>query len=272
MAFPSLKDLIGIDISLKDILNKFGLIHIDNSPKTIYEVKEGGKILQINLGKMSAEEKGEFTTLIREQAIPSDITLIETEAKKKTIGIKKGLPTTIDKELLEFYTNKLTLEYVDALEMALIIKKEMQIDPILVKELKYDVTIKYPRFGANLCNLVSQGYFHDHFKELYENMSQEQDFDIKKYTSKIEQLVTSLPYTIFVHMYQPEDELSGTILYKLDKLKIYGKHQLLVHALGTLNVKKAQKVIDELEESHGVKVKYDPKTSGYMTAILWLEE
>ena len=103
-------------------------------------------------------------------------------------------------------------------------------------------------------------------------MSKEDDFTIEKYTKKIEQIVVSLPYTIFVHMRQTDKELSGQILYKLSKLKEYGSHRLLVHALNRANVDKAQVVITELESANGVKTEYDPKKMNYMTAILRLEE
>ncbi len=86
-----------------------------------------------------------------------------------------------------------------ALEIALIIKNKKNTDLQGIKELKRDVSCTYPVFGSNLCNLVSEGYFDNHFKELYENMSREEEFTIDKYTRKIEQIVVSLPYTVFVN-------------------------------------------------------------------------
>lgn len=268
MNLPSLKDIIGVDI--KDILSRFNIIKIDRSVHQKVEVKEGG-ILCVNYNRLDINEKREFGDLIRKQAIPSNHTVIEAKAKEKTLGIKEGLPKSTDNELLEFYRTKLPPEYVDALEIAMVIRNKKQNDQQGVKELKRDVKSKYPKFGSNLCNLVSEGYFHTHFKELYESMSGEEDFEMKRYTEKIKQIVVSLPYTIFVNSYQTEEELSGFILYKLGKLQQYGTHRLLVHALNIENVKKAQDVINELETTHSVKVEYDPKRRGYMTAILRFE-
>ena len=268
MNFPKLKDIIGIDI--KDVLNKFHFIHIDRSIKNIVEVKEGG-ILAINYDKLRPEDQKEFNKLIRVKAIPADQVIIEQKAQQKTLGIKTNLPTTSDEKLLEFYKTKLSQEYIDALEIALIIKNKKESDQQGVRELKRDVSHKYPIFGNNLCNLVSEGYFNTHFKELYENMAIEEDFTLDKYTRKIEQIVISLPYTIFVNAHQTNEELSGLIIYKLSKLKEYGSHRLLVHALNRDNVEKAQIVIIELESSYNVKTEYDPKKINYMTAILRLD-
>lgn len=265
---PSLKDLVGVEF--KDILNHFNFIKIDRSIQQKVEVKKGG-ILCVNYNRLDINEKKEINELLRNQAIPSDHTVIEAKAKEKTLGIKECLPESADNELLDFYRTKLSPEYVDALEIAMVIRNKKHTDQQGVKELKRDVKSKYPEWGSNLCNLVSEGYFHTHFKKLYESMSGEVDFKMVMYTLKIEQIVVSLPYTVFVSLYQTEDELSGVILYKLGKLQQYGTHRLLVHALNIENVKKAQDVIHDLETTHNVKVEYDPKKRSYMTAILRLE-
>jgi len=88
---------------------------------------------------------------------------------------------------------------------------------------------------------------------------------MEKYKRKIEQIVISLPYTVFVNAHQTDDELGGQILYKLNKLKEYGSHRLLVHALTVDNVTKACEVIVGLEKTNNVKTEFDPKKTNYMT-------
>jgi hypothetical protein len=264
MKLPSLKDLIGIE--LKEAFNNFSLIKIDRSQKTTIIDK---RTIRINYSELTPNEKKEFAQIIRTQAIPSQQAVINSDSKEKTLGIKAGLPTNPDKQLITFYNQKLSPEYLEALEIALVIKNKKLQDQEAVKELKKDVHSKYPIFGNNLCNLVSEGYFHHHFKDLFQQMSENEDnFTVGTYRKKVEQIVVSLPYTIFVNSHHSKEELSGLILYKLQKLKEYGSQPLRVHALNVENVLKAQDVINNLISSEGIQVDYDPKKQSYMTAIL----
>ena len=126
-----------------------------------------------------------------------------------------------------------------------------------IDELKWDISRKYPDFGNNVCNLTTQGYFDKDFKDLYYSMLAEEDFDIRAYQKKVEIIVRSLPYIVFITRYKSYDELSGEVKYKLEKLKRYGTGKLMIHAFTKENVSTTLNILDEYKDDDTVLIEVD---------------
>ena len=116
--------------------------------------------------------------------------------------------------------------------------------------------------------MVSADYFHNHFKELYEHMKDDNDFTVELYQQKVERIVISLPYTVFINSKSTSEEKLKEIVYKMEKLKKYGTGRLIIHGLGTLNVNKSEEIIKYFEKDSSVDIEIPDKSKTYITAIL----
>ena len=178
------------------------------------------------------------------------------------------MPFGESEELLKFYKDKLKPEMYKALEASIIVKNVFERGED-ISEMKRDISDKYPTFGNNLCNLVTRGYFNEHFKELYQSMLEDEEFDINAYQRKVEKIIKSLPYTVFITRYKSYDELSGEVRFKLDRLKKYGTGKLLLHGLGRENVNTTMTILEEYRENNHInmQIEINPKKT-IITATL----
>lgn len=237
-----------------DILNnnKIVLFDFSKNTNTTLELKGENK-LSIDISKATPEEK----RLLKRDII--DTTVQEAEdaflinnSSEKTKQIRRNLPKGEDEEVLNFYKDKLKPDMYKALEVSLVIRSASKKGENIT-ELKWDITRRYPEFGNNLCNLTTTDYFHGHFKELYHSMFEDDEFDINSYRRKVENIVKSLPYTVFITQYKSYDELSGLVRFKLDKLMKYGTGKLLLHGLNKNNVKSTFKILEEYKDDASIK-------------------
>jgi len=234
----------------------------------VLEVKGQDKII-IDLSKATPQEKIQIKEKVLDVEFDEKGNILESHSSEKTKQIKKYLPKDKDEELLRFYRDKLNLDMYKALEASLIVRNSFGNFGENTDELKWDISRKYPEFGNNICNLVTQGYFDKDFKDLYNSMLAEEDFDIRIYQQKVERIVKSLPYIVFVTRYKSYDELSGEVRYKLKRLKMYGTGKLRLHAFTKENVSTTLIILDEYkaDETILIEVEINP-SSTVITATL----
>lgn len=263
------------ETKLRDLLSnnniKIGdikLLDFSRNTENVLELKKGDRV-SIDLSKASDEEK----RLVKKDIIDvivqedKDAFLID-ESSEKTKQIKQNLPKETDSELLKFYKDKLSLDMYRALEASLVVRNVFK-KKGNVEELKKDIAKQYPEFGNNLCNLTSQDYFHRHFKDLYLSMLGDEEFDILMYQKKVEKIVKSLPYIVFITRYKSYDELSGEVRFKFGRLQKYGTGKLLLHGIGKENVNTCFSILEEYKNEKGVHVEVDVNPSGtIITATL----
>ncbi len=239
----------------RDVLsnNNITLFDFSRNQNETLELKEGNKLV-IDLSRIEDSER----KLIKEKIIDpgvqtQDEAFLLEPSSKKTEKIKRNLPVGSDEELLKFYKDKIKPEMYKSLEASLIVRNAFNKGEDIL-ELKKDISKNYPAFGKNLCNLTTQGYFDKHFKDLYTSMIEEEGFDITTYQEKVEKIVISLPYIIFVTRYKSYDELSGEVHFKLEKLKRYGTGKLLLHGLGRENVNTTLNILDEYKRDGTITI------------------
>ncbi|MEK6853523.1 MAG: hypothetical protein AABX64_02460 [Nanoarchaeota archaeon] len=253
-----------------DILSNNNIKIFDFSKNTtnILEIKDGQK-LDIDLGKANAEEKKLVKERIIDLMVQSENgAFLSADSFQKTKKIKSNLPTGEDEELLKFYKDKLKLEMYKALEASLVVRNAFKKGEEIT-DLKKDISKLYPTFGKNICNLVTREYFHTHFKDLYDSMIEDQDFDINLYQRKVEKIVQSLPYTVFVTRYRSYDDLSGEVRFKLEKLNKYGAGRLLLHGLGRENVSATLNLLEEYKDDKSITIQKELNPGGtIITATL----
>ncbi len=269
-----LENIFGADF--KDVLSgnktKISLINFSKPTETEnnFEVKDN--IIMINptfVINLPEKKKKAFKEEIIDVEIKEDKAILEKNVSERTTKIKEKIQTKKDEELLEYYEGKLSQEYIDALESALVIKNMAKKREDISKE-KASLSRRYQSFGGNLCNLTSEGYFNGHFQELYEDMNHEISFSNEAFRRQVEKIVVGLPYTVFVNSFASAEDKITEVKLKIERLRRYGTVELLIHGLGRDNVEKAIKIIKAIEKEYPeIKVILD-KTNTRITATLRL--
>ena len=239
------------------------IFDFSNNDNRVLEVK--GDKLGLDISKASEDER----KLIKEEILDfiiqkQDELFLTSKINDKTRKIERNLPEEKDKELLRFYKDKLNPDIYNALEMALVIRK-VYLRSEEIKDLKKDVSLKYPQLGNNVCNLVTEGYFDVYFRELYHNMAEENDFSVSLYQDEVERIVKSLPYMVFISRYKSYDEFGGEVKFKLEKLRKYSLEKLKLHGLSRENVETALKISDGYKDDPGISI--DPQVNPSKTRV-----
>ncbi len=252
--FEALKNIFDTKFSLILKDNKFVLFDFSKNTSDALEARDGGT-LSIDISKTTENERKQIKEKILDVQIQeSDKTFLIDKYTEKTQCIRSNLPTKQqDMELLKFYRDKLNPDMYRALEASLVMRNVFR-NGGKVTEIKRDISRQYPQFGNNLCNLVNEGYFDEHFKELYYSMLEEENFDIRNYSIKVENITRSLPYTVFVTQFKKYEDLSGELNYKLTRLRGYGAGKLLLHGIGRDNVIRVRDLIKEYDGEQGISV------------------
>lgn len=274
-----IKEIFGGDSDLSDIFSNntinFTLFDFSTNESKVIEVREADDAdhphaLSIDPSKVTPEQNEELRELIREELIQQEEKpFLTDDSLRKTNQIKENLPDEEDAEILDFYKGKLDPDMYKALELALVIRKSFRKGED-IQGLKKDVIRRYPEFGKNLCNLVTEGYFHGHFRDLYQSMKKEESFDLHDYRTKVKHIVKSLPYTIFCSQDKRYEDVKAEFEQKYRRLSRYGTGKMLTHALGTSNVTTCLQLLTYIEEGYSqVDIQRQVNPSGtYITAKL----
>lgn len=254
-----------------DILsnNKFTLFSFGHNTSSVFEKKDDDT-LNIDIRQLSLEHQKEIKKEIFDATIQTNNEIfLQNKYTTTTRDIKNFLPKNIDEDLLKFYKDKLSPDMYKALEASLVVKNAFD-NKKDITTMKWDIAKKYPDFGNNLCNLTTEGYFHGHFKELYDSMVKDEDFDIVLYRTKIEKIVKSLPYIVFITQHRSLENLSEIVKFKLGKLKKYGTGKLILHGIGKNNVKTTLIILDEYAQDKNIEIKKELNEQGnIITATLY---
>ncbi len=265
--FDILKTLFGGQF--RDIFanNNFTLFDFSKNVNNILELRDGQR-LSLDVSKATDEEKRLIKREIIDAIIQSkDEVFLLNKSEEKTKQLKSNLPTNADEGLLKFYKGKLNPEMFRAIELSIVVRNSWRKGEN-ISELKKDIAWKYPSFGNNICNLVTRNYFEGYFRELYDNMIEQEDFSIVLYQQEVERIVKSLPYMVFINRHKSYDEFSEEVRFKIDRLKKYGTEKLKIHALGKDNVDKALKIIEEYKQDNTIDVeKRTNQSETIITAI-----
>lgn len=258
---------VGGDFFSNNTFKLFDFSKNTNSPLESEETPKGTK-LKIDLSKTDEDEKKALKEILDKKVQDEDETFLTKKSSEKTEQIKRNLLGSKDNEVLFFYKDKVSSDIYLALEMSLIVKSAFEKGED-ISELKRDIAWKFPRIGNNICNLTTSNYFHEYFKELYDTMNQDPNFELKEYTKEVERIVTELPYMVFINRHKSLEEFRGQVEFKIDRLKRYGARKLKLHALGRDNVEKAEKIAFTQKDVGGLSINSETNRSKTITTIVF---
>lgn len=252
-------------VDIKNILNNFSgkIVFLDFSRKVENHKIQDNRTLIINSERLSKEQLSQIKKELIDSEIKKGRAILEKGIKEETSEILDNLPIGEDEKMIEFYSDKLSPEFIDALEAALVVRS-MNAKGRDIRKKKTEIAKKYPLFGRNLCNMVSADYFNKDFKVLYSDMKEEGNFDPHEYKKTVERIVRSKPYTEFIHKHKTLEEWSGLLNYKIERLRKYGLHELEIYAFSYENVKLTDEILEDFKDNENVDSEIIIKTKTYI--------
>ncbi|MBS3102492.1 hypothetical protein J4458_03520 [Candidatus Woesearchaeota archaeon] len=242
----ALKQIINIDLDLSNFINIKIIRNSQNNQKFI--PSRDAKTLSINYPQLEGKEKQAVNKALKDGFESGEIDhFMESFSEKKVEDIKEKLNLKNTKEILEFYKDKIPLNYYRALEASLYARTNFSAGRSIAED-KRDIKNKFGEEGNNICNLCTAGYFEGYIKEAYEEMESSNNFSIDEWQKYFKLIVRTSPFAVFVYRDMSEEELSGIIMYRLDTNIKYGIKFVDIHGIGWDNVKKIKNILRELQK------------------------
>jgi uncharacterized protein YaaQ len=246
-----LKEIVHVDVdafikvNCPEIHNHFKIVKDEKSKD---KVKVNKDVIEINHSALEKEEWGGTKKLLGDFLREENAVFLEQKADERVDDIKETSNSRKIKDVLSFYTGKIRADHFKALEASLYLRTLFQRHAPTqeIERMKLDIIHEFGTPGKNISNLCSSGYFEGHIRDLYEEMSRQEDFSNDKFREKFEKIVNEAPFTVFVSQRESKSAFKNEINAKLKKFRNYGIGYLSVHGIGPENVKKVQEIIDEI--------------------------
>ncbi len=232
--FPKLKKLN------LEFFKNLTFIHI--GPKIKYTDKRS---LKINFNKLSPKEKKTISNKLP-KLLESGVDILEEKFKETADDYKEKIQSASNQKVLEYFKGKIPDNDISILKASLYLKSVFESDGE-TKLIKSNIVNRYGVRGRHICNLCTAGYFETWIRPAYEEMSQLSGFTLGKFLKVYEEIVEFYPFALFVHGRMSEREIKQSIEEKIKIAKKYGIKTLNIHGIGSSNLKKIRKVIDEIE-------------------------
>ena len=243
--FDKLKEIIKIDVNLKNVVN-ININSNNNNSHEPYEYNEAERKLSINLDNFPDPEK--FGELLR-QCVQDDIPIMENISVEKYIEIKKSEHEPDVVKLLSFFKGKIPESDYDALRSAIYIRKCFRdgVDSSTIYNLKGDVINKYGRRGLNICNLCTSGYFENLLIPLYKEIQKSPTYSDGKFKELYNTIINEEAFAVFIKSSMPIHEVKNVIEGQIRRNLKYGIKYVNIHGIGYGNISKIKEVISNIE-------------------------
>lgn len=233
------------------------LIHLTNTGNKAQFSIDNRKIvykkyslLTLNFGRFATKGKKKAKDCVKELVEEENYKLIDETAHRKLIDIKTNEEKQEIRELLSSIRDIVPAADIPIIRASLYLRKELNRNKKPVPELKEDILLRFGQRGAQISNIVTAGYFETMIIPLHKNMKADPAYDMSKFQSVYETIVSESAYAVFVHSRLNAKKLKKIICKKISVNKRYAKNYVNIHGIGKENVKKVLRVCEELEETH----------------------
>lgn len=218
------------------------IIIINKQDKEPFSIDKDGNQITLNLSGLDEEQKDELGKIVK-QSYEEEGELLKENLLTYSDELDQYKKDDPDKDLLNYFRDKLTKEDFEILKVSLFLKTSYKSGKSVL-QIKSDIKKKFGDRGKNIANLCSSGYFENFIKPLWISVHKsigdkgkaDQDF-----REVFELIVKNGLLAVFVHYKMTEAKLSLVIANKIEESKKYGfamiSDQLYVHALSRSNVK-----------------------------------
>lgn len=246
-----LDSIFHVDLSkLKEInFDKIRLLNKNLNDNNIVLFSKVDKSVNINIGLATPKQLEELKLVIKDLVNQEDYLAIDSNSEKLLTNFSEIDSREENKQIIEFFTNKIPALDLEALRASLFIKSiyDGDADHSQISVLKGDITQRYGVRGNNISNLCTAGYFTTIIKPLYLELSKRDGFTLDQFTARYDVIITQYPFAVFVGRHNSTEDLKAEILEKIARNKKYGIRKLNVHAIGSDNIDRIQDVLGDQE-------------------------
>lgn len=237
--FKKLSKLVGAKVDLSRLKASDISLVKNITGNKLFDYKDNRIIINISHEKA---DKHEIRQLIRDELKNHGTPILAVSASKTVDSISSV--NLQDDELVKFFDGKISDENLDILKSALYIRHVYAQGKSVVR-LKESLVERYGEKARNIANLCSAGYFESFMRPLYDELSKLPDFTSSQFVKGFDLIVTTAPFTVFVHRSMTQADVHDKIKVKLQETKRYGLPNLNIHGIGYENIHKIYKVLDE---------------------------
>lgn len=178
-----------------------------NRSKKKFTFKNSGDVNIIYIeGNPSDDDINELKKKLLPEFKKSNIAFIEEESVELLASYNRFQENPEVAETLDFFKPLLSSLDYRILETGLYIGHKVQLGQN-ASNIKSNVVNAYGYRGKNIVNLASAGYFKTYLMPLYERLKGQEEDAKKHFTEEYEKIVEDLPFTIFVHHGQTQNEI-----------------------------------------------------------------
>lgn len=207
-----------------------------------YAFNTKDKILEVNILKMTGEERLLLQEKIREQ-LASNFLILKKTTQDEVAEIKKYTEKNTDKKLLSFFNGRLPADDYSALRMSLFLRVQKKLGKD-VNGYKSDIRDRFGDRGASISNLCSEGHFEDLKRWVEDNNIDSEGFR-RYYEIMVEKRATAM----FVNSHMTSATMESLFTEMVAKAKKYHVRQFSIHGLGASNVNLIKGFTSGLEET-----------------------
>lgn len=226
------------------LCNKKGVsIFLDGNPDsdsakigTPYTYSSKDKILTIYLVNLKSTTKEQLMPFLKERWEDVGILLKASQTTTLELYITYKENHT-DKDIIDFFTDKIPSTDLDALKMSLFLRSEKEMNRD-ISPFKQQIRERFGERGAYISNLCYSGYFENDFMNFYQ--SYPGDFD-RFYELSVGRELKA----IFVHAGMTQGTLRNIFEDKLIRARRYQLSSFKIHGFGGWNVDLIKSLIEE---------------------------
>lgn len=250
----------------------------DNTTSTVQvTINKNVNIINItpnSQGLVDDETLEKLKTIVLPVFENNKVLVLQDESQQLLKSYKYFRNSNTTADLLDFFRGKINQLDLRLLETGLYeeyLITTNQLNKAL--KVKTDVIGQYGQRGKNIINLATGGYYKTHIKPLYEALD-EQNLS-SNFEKEYEQILSELPFAIFVHNGITEDGALKMLFEKADKNVQYGVHEetIILNGFGA-NADRIEKLIPKLQKKYkriAPKVNYLGQLKSIQVAVYYRE-
>lgn len=218
-------------------------------------------------GQLPAAELEKLRSVLLPAFENNDVMFLQDSSQQLLTGYKHFESSPDVKELLEFPHGKIKQTDCYLLERGLYEAYLLQQgEKEKSQQLKSTAVDRYGLRAKNIINLASAGYFATHIRPLYEALSIQEYFDKRDFDGEYEQIISELPFTIFVNSGIGEDDIIKMLVEKAGRNIQYGvRKDTIINGFGQ-SADRIELLIPELKKRYS-KVAPSTHYLGILKAI-----
>jgi hypothetical protein len=254
------KGIFKDSVQIKDII-KFNVNITINQNAPLVNSNEAKKTLDLNIEKLTLEERLDLQKGIRQAVTAGDVVLIEQDSNDLIDDFVAVDSQESNQKILIKLRPYVTAEDLKAWRAALYLRDAFQKgNP--VDSLREGIIRVFGDRGRVISNLCTAGYVEKMILPLVAQIDTRPDFNGDAFRRLYGTIIKESAFAVFVHNRLRPAEISSRITDKIETNKRYGQGYVCIHGIGKTIIKRIRRTVDDALAKFAWLEKTDEKVVG----------